>query len=447
MNTTRLRNRFWQRLLGLIALGPGLAVPACTDATDVSTPAESPAAAEGDDLSLGDVVEPELKADGWGHALECKPVPDLPPLAAPEIFVSIQGLTLRLVDAESGFEKVFPIGPGAIDTDATSRTFGESLSYYPIAATGQGDFEITPATIQPCKTWWTDAKTGARSPVFAGLPFLSWYGNYAIHGPVDNYTAANGGDLRRGFVSHGCLRMQAADVLEVYARIKGVAHIPVHVQREPERREDGSRVDVSPAWIGAECDEDAECAFDGGFCKTNKYSARGFCTKTCQRGCPDKAGAPTTFCVADPDDAARGICVNKLSSVNADCRPYDHFVPAKRGRFNQPAVTADVCVPGSPGWIGDHCFADAECKNGNTCHDEDAADGVPGICSQACTRFCPDMPGFPTTACVTEADGQGHCERGCSALDNAAACPGDQICQSRPRQGRAGKTAEVCAAE
>ena len=60
-------------------------------------------------------------------------------------------------------------------------------------------------------------------------------GNYAIHGPIDNYRAANGGNLRRGYVSHGCVRMAAADVLEVYARIKGVASVPVHVQREPER--------------------------------------------------------------------------------------------------------------------------------------------------------------------------------------------------------------------
>ena len=32
---------------------------------------------------------------------------------------------------------------------------------------------------------------------FAGLPFLSFYGNYAIHGPIDNYRAPNGGNLRR----------------------------------------------------------------------------------------------------------------------------------------------------------------------------------------------------------------------------------------------------------
>jgi hypothetical protein len=36
------------------------------------------------DLPLGDVAADDLKADGdWGHALECKPIPDLPALPHP----------------------------------------------------------------------------------------------------------------------------------------------------------------------------------------------------------------------------------------------------------------------------------------------------------------------------------------------------------------------------
>lgn len=76
--------------------------------------------------------------------------------------------------------------------------------------------------------------------MFAGLPFLSWSGNYAIHGPIDNFRAANGGTLRRGYVSHGCIRMPSADVLELYGRIKGVASVPVHVQRARDRKPNGS---------------------------------------------------------------------------------------------------------------------------------------------------------------------------------------------------------------
>ena len=221
------------------------------------------------------------KADGeWGAALTCKTGPALPPLAHPEIFVSLDGLTLRLVDRSAGFEKIFPVGVGTRDTDPTSITYGESRSYYPIAAYAKQDFVIKPSTIQPCKVWWTDPETGERLPVFAGLPFLSWSGSYAIHGPIDNYRAPNGGSLRRGYVSHGCIRMAAADVLEVYARIKGVASVPVHVQREAERTAAGGRVDAAP-WIGSECRADADCAYPGGVCKPNRYSGRGFCSARC----------------------------------------------------------------------------------------------------------------------------------------------------------------------
>jgi hypothetical protein len=431
------------------------ALVACADAPErandtppalVETPTGS------GDLALGGFEAPDSKADGFGAALDCKPVPSLPVLAQPEIFVSIEGQTLRLVDRESGFDRTFPIGPGAIDRDPGSPTFGESLSMHPVLTTGRSTFEITPATIQPCKTWWTNDETGERLPVFAGLPFLSWHGNYGIHGPIDRYTAPNGGTLRRGFVSHGCLRMEAADVLELYARIKGVAKVPVHVQREPERTESGARVDVGEPWIGSECGVDADCTFDGGFCATNPWSGRGFCTRECTRGCPDREGAPVTFCVADPTggvdaaEATRGICVNKRSVHNEDCRTSDHFVPTKAGRFGQPYTQAEVCLPGTRGFIGDRCFDDGECQDGRRCDGADLEAGRAGLCTEPCTRFCPDMPGAPTTFCAGDAssEGDGQCVRGCAPESNASACTGGQSCEALPRRARAGAEAYGC---
>src|SRR5262249_10395882 len=167
-------------------------------------------------------------------------------------------------------------------------------------------------------------ETGEKAPVFAGLPFMSWSGSYGVHGPIDNFQAPNGGNLRRGFVSHGCIRMEAADVLEVYGRIKTAPQVPVWVQREPERTV-SERVDGEPAWIGSECSSTADCNFPDGFCHTNPYSERGFCTARCSKYCTDKAGYPTTFCVTDPDAAGQGMCVAKVSTVNSECRPYDHF--------------------------------------------------------------------------------------------------------------------------
>ena len=178
---------------------------ALTSCTDDAGPSDD----VGGDLPLGDVSADDMKADGnWGAALTCKPVPNLPPLANPKITLSIDGLTLHLTDAASGYDKVFPVGPGKIETDPTSGEFRESLSHFPVASTGRSDFSITPASIQPCKTWWTDPASGEQTPVFGGLPFMSFYGNYAIHGPIDNFRAPNGGNLRRGYVSHGCFRME-----------------------------------------------------------------------------------------------------------------------------------------------------------------------------------------------------------------------------------------------
>jgi hypothetical protein len=303
-------------------------------------------AADGDDLPIGDVSD-DLKDDGtWGSALECKPVPSLPLLVAPRITISLDGLTLHLTDTATGFDKVFPVGVGKIDHSSSSLTFNESLSLFPVLSQDRNDFEITPDSIQTCKTWWTDPDTGEKSPLFAGLPFLSWMGNYGIHGPIDNFRAPNGGNLRRGYVSHGCIRMEAADVLELYARIKGVENVPVIVQREPERLADGSRVDVAQRWIGSECSSSAQCNFPGGSCRLNPSSGRGFCTAACTRVCDDRAGMPSTFCVADPQAPGQGMCVNKMTSVNHECRPYDHFVPATLPRVSDPAVKATVCVPG-----------------------------------------------------------------------------------------------------
>lgn len=387
-----------------------------------------------EDLPLGDRDPADMKADGtWGYALTCKDIPSLPPLVSPRITISLQGLTLHLVDSATGYDKVFPIGPGAIDHDA-GLSNGESLSLWPVLAYGKHDFALEPATNVACKIWWKDPETGELSPVFAGLPFLSWSGSYGIHGPIDNFRAQNGGNLRRGLVSHGCVRMEAEDIKEVYARVKAVANVPVHVQREPERLADGTRVDVTPRWVGAECGADADCNYAGGLCKHNPWSERGFCTARCARTCADKAGYPTTFCVTDTDDATQGMCVPKVLATNEGCRPYDHFQPETMARFGQPSVAASVCLPGSPGWVGDHCFLDGDCDPGNRCVGADGA--TPGTCTQTCARTCPDQAGSATTFCVNEAAlGGPVCLRTCTPATNAPECPADTQCVERTRNG------------
>lgn len=401
---------------------------------------------DGGELPLGDVSAADMKADGnWGAALTCKPVPDLPQLTNAKITLSIDGLTLHLTG--DGYDKVFPVGPGKIETDPTNGEFGESLSYYPVAAYGKQDFQITPSSIQPCKTWWTDPATGEKTPVFAGLPFMSWSGAYAIHGPIDNFRAPNGGNLRRGYVSHGCFRMEAADVLEVYGRIKGIAKVPVHVQREAERTVERVKVDLAQKWIGAECTTSSDCNYTGGYCATNPLSQKGYCSAKCTSTCADRAGSPPTFCVAEPQTnhgPAQGHCVAKSVPENYQCRPYGQMQPVTMARINQPAVQASVCMPASPGWIGDHCNANADCKTGTTC--AGVGGGHAGVCTMACNQFCADQPGSADTFCATMPSlaAGGSCLRQCTPNSNAAECPSDMKCSPATRFGAPVATKFVC---
>lgn len=413
------------------------------NATEGSEDDDRGAATDVADLSIGDVPDDMFKADGWGSALDCKTIPNLPALPHPEVTISLEGQTLHLVDRTVGYDKVFPVGPGQIDDRPDSNILGESRSYWPVKNYQTQNFFFRPSTNTRCKIWWTDPETGEKSPLFAGLPFMSWSGSYAIHGPIDNFRAPNGGNLRRGFVSHGCVRMEAEAILEVYARIGSVT-TPVRVQREPERLSDGTRVDVSPRWVGAECKSDSDCAFAGGFCHRNPYSERGFCTARCTKFCADKAGQPGTFCVPDPDaSAGQGMCVAKIAGQNPDCRTFDHFEPMPAQRIGQSEVTADVCLPGSQGAIGDHCFLDADCDAGNRC--AGVRGGHPGICTQTCTRTCPDPVGAATTLCVNNATlGGPSCMRTCSPGTNAPECPGGTTCQLRMRNNDLMTTKFVC---
>jgi hypothetical protein len=204
--------------------------------------------------------------------------------------------------------------------------------------------------------------------------------------------------------------------------------VPVHVQRAPERRADGTRVDVDPKWVGAECGSDADCDFTGGFCETNPYDPRGFCSAPCTEYCADQAGYPTTFCVDDPAGGSGGICVPQAIAQDYACRPYEQLtVHAATPRHGDPTTTADVCLPGSPGWVGDRCLADTDCTSGTSCVDH--------ICTMACTEYCPDQPGFPETFCaVLPALGAGgQCVRRCTPSSNASECPGGMTCETASR--------------
>lgn len=411
---------------------------------------------EGEELGLGEVDD--LKADGgWGAALTCKPLPNLPVLQKPEIVVSLDGLTLHLTDTATGFDKVFAIGPGVIDAGASlTPTSGNAPGgvFWLRLDKGFGREIPDARKTQPwyyaydCKYWWRDPATRTNVPVFAGLPFLRLEGaptlGYAIHGPIDSYTTTSGGRLRRGYVSHGCLRMESADVLELAARLKG-KKVPVRIQQAVERRVDGTAVDLTPPWLMSECRSDADCPFPGGTCHRNDWALQGFCSAPCTRTCSlDRFGYPTSFCVADPEDEERGLCTVKADSLNDGCRRYPGFAKVvAEPRFSQPSVKADVCLPGSGGWIGAPCFASTDCAGlaGGRCELDGASVDRPGFCTVACTKTCPDRAGEAGTFCVASGKG-GTCASRCDRQDD---CPAGYTCTpSVPRFGSPGTRTSVC---
>lgn len=295
-----------------------------------------------DDLALGDVQE---GIGSWGAALTCKAIPEVDALRDPAIVVSLDGLTLHLFDRAGSYDRVFPIGPGAIDGTGASKT--------PIGTfhTGSDTTEVKDSQFgyfYPCKIWWTDPDTHQQKPVFAGLPFIRLAGTptggYGLHGPIDHFTDANGGSLRRGFVSHGCVRMQASDIVEVYGRIHLHARTPVTIQKEIELRADGSPVVVDARWVGDACESDSDCDFPGGSCRLPAGGSIGACTLPCSHACPDRDGEVPTFCVKDPAGGG-GVCVPQSSTTFDDaCARYEgrlHLVHAA----SRPdgSARADVC--------------------------------------------------------------------------------------------------------
>lgn len=299
-----------------------------------------------DDLDLGSV---EGAAETYGDATKCKPIPQVPALEKPEIVISLDGLTLHLRDRAGTYDRVFPIGPGAIEGGKSLTPIGQ---FY----TGSNTTEVKDEQwgyYYACRIWWQDSATKKKSPVFAGLPFIRLAGPptaaYALHGPVDGFTQPSGGTLRRGYVSHGCVRMSAADIVEVYARIKGRPRTPVRIQQEVERSATGVAVDLAQKWVGSECRANADCNFPGGACRIPQGASIGSCTLPCTRGCPDRAGEATTFCVNDPSSpsSSTGVCVPQSNVTwNDSCDRYAGRLVTKVGAVRpDKSAKADVCAP------------------------------------------------------------------------------------------------------
>ncbi len=204
-------------LISLVALAVG-----CTDSE-----LEDPEDGQGEGVDYDSDNPNGVMDDGKSDAPRYTIPTDLPELVAPEIIVSIDGLTVHLFDRATGFQAVYPAGVG------TKNSRGISI-------TPAGHFKTGMTTADP---WWYVPRRTVPD-YFGGLPFLritalnhAGAATYALHGPITE-------TLIRGYVSHGCVRMRANDIIRLFWMVKKFPNTPVTFQREVEKDAAGKRVDV-----------------------------------------------------------------------------------------------------------------------------------------------------------------------------------------------------------
>ena len=108
-----------------------------------------------------------------------------------------------------------------------------------------------------------------------------------------------------------------------------------------------SDLNFNRGWVGAVCQHDQDCAYEGGFCLLPEEGfPKGYCSRVCRRLCPDQRGDTysPTFCVEDPLRGEFGICMAQcnLHLTPSGCRP--GYVCGTTSRLGE-SVARMVCRP------------------------------------------------------------------------------------------------------
>ena len=168
---------------------------------------------------------------------------DLPDLQRPEIIVSLKTKTVHLFDRATGFSAVYPTGPGQLGADGTSIT--------------PSGFYQTHSNTED--SWYFIGRRYAPS-YFGGFPFLrldilnsDGAHTYGFHGPI-TYSCEGGGSgcdledrtwfLVHDYVSHGCMRMEVDDIVELFWSVREIPSVPVAIVDGFERDAAGDIVDL-----------------------------------------------------------------------------------------------------------------------------------------------------------------------------------------------------------
>lgn len=140
------------------------------------------------------------------------------------LYAALSTPEARAADAAASRE-LFMKNLGASFTPDSSRPGYEGfLTFvYPIAGSTKGPFDqpgegvvrfASGGTFIESRPWsdiWNDE--------FGGLPFMEVISGVGFHGPITSKAGLDAWYLRRGYVSHGCFRMDTSDVLEMRAML------------------------------------------------------------------------------------------------------------------------------------------------------------------------------------------------------------------------------------
>jgi hypothetical protein len=211
--------------LSVLLLLSTLSTAACSDAMDeAADPGAGGEYLEGEEY---DAINPFAELEQGGKADGGYVIPDVDALENPEIIVSLDKFTVHLFDRTSGFSEVYPAGVGILSSNGTSIT-------------PTGHFKTSSNTSD---SWYYTEKRWSPA-YYDGKPFLrinalnsAGQHTYGLHGPIDP-------QLNRGYVSHGCIRMRAQDIINLFWRVRLHPSTPVTFQDEPEIDAAGNQVDV-----------------------------------------------------------------------------------------------------------------------------------------------------------------------------------------------------------
>lgn len=159
------------------------------------------------------------------------------------------------------------------------------------------------------------------------------------------------------------------------------------------KTDSGAAVDDGPTgFIGAPCEEDADCPYSGGICLPDADGLpRGTCSAECDEYCDDAEGHPTTFCIdrtALPRAAqARvrvGACVSRCNySVFPEGGCRTDYGCQRQERVRQPDRETWACLPGSPDRALPACYQQLADRGVGFEADIRPPDTLPGT-SRAC---------------------------------------------------------------